>query len=68
MTRKAEKEAVKKAIADYIQANELTNTRDVAEGVSGILGFVPSTATVAEVLKELGYVPSAKSRWVYEGK
>lgn len=55
-----------KAIADYIQQNGVTSTRDIAQGVSLVLGFTPSTATVAKVLRELGYTPKAapKAWWI----
>jgi hypothetical protein len=63
MPKKAEKEEIKKAIADYVQLNGVTTTRDIAEGVADTIGYEPSTATVSVVLKELGYIPKRPSFW-----
>ena len=51
MPKKTEMEKIKKAIADYIQENGVTSTRDIAEGVCDTIGYEPSTATVSQVLK-----------------
>ena len=63
MPKKAEKAEIKKAIADYIQVNGVTSTRDISLGVADTIGYEPSTATVSEVLKELGYIPNRPSFW-----
>lgn len=63
MPKKAEMEEIKKAIAEYILWNGVTSTRDIAYGIADTLGYEPSTATVSEVLKELGYIPSRPSFW-----
>ncbi len=52
------KNALKIAVANYIEERgEVTSTRDIIEAVKSTVGFEPSTATVAEVLRELGYTP-----------
>ena len=38
MPKKTEMEKIKKAIADYIQENGVTSTRDIAEGVCDTIG------------------------------
>lgn len=63
MPKKAEMQKIKKAIADYVQSNGVTSTRDIALGVADTIGYQPSTATVSEVLKELGYIPKRPSFW-----
>ena len=63
MPKKTEMEKIKKAIANYIQENGVTSTRDIAEGVCDTIGYMPSTATVSQVLKELGYITQRPSFW-----
>jgi hypothetical protein len=59
---KTERE-IREAIADYVERYGATSTRTIAEYVQSQLGERPATATVATVLKELGYKPLA-SYWV----
>lgn len=54
---------IKDAIADYIRSYGAASTRTIADYVEGQLGSRPSTDTVANVLKEMGYKPLA-SYWV----
>ena len=63
MPKKAEMKEIKKAIADYVQENGVTSTRDIAEGVCDTIGYEPSTATVSQVLKELGYITKKPTFW-----
>lgn len=64
MPKKVEREKVEIAIADYIGEHGVTSTREIAEGVTETLGYSPSTATVAEVLRALGYTPKdAPKAW-----
>ena len=66
MTKYGDRIEVKKAIAEYIKANGVTTTRDIAAGVANTIGFRPSTATVADVLRELSYYPPERvTRWVF---
>lgn len=64
MTDKVDK--LKQAVANYIEQHGVTSTRDIADGVKGYLGYCPSTATVAKVLREMGYSPkdAPKAWWV----
>ena len=56
---------IKDAIKDYIDTYGAASTRTIADYVEGQLGSRPSTDTVANVLKELGYKPLA-TYWVKE--
>jgi hypothetical protein len=59
MSRRTQTEEaeIKKLIADYVQTYGVSNTREVIAYISDTLGKTPSTATVAKVLKQLGYEP-----------
>ena len=60
---------IKQAIANYIEQYGVTSTRDIAEGVASELGFSPSTATVAKVLRDMGYLPKdAPTAWWKKAK
>ena len=61
---KTERE-VKQAIEDYVRTYGAASTRTIADYVAGQLGIRPSTDTVANVLKDLGYKPLA-TYWVKE--
>jgi arginine repressor len=63
MPKKAEMKEIKKAIADYVQQNGVTSTRDIAEAVADTIGYEPSTATVSQVLREMGYITKRPSFW-----
>lgn len=54
---------IKEAIEDYISKYGASSTRTIADYVASELGIKPSTETVANVLKEMGYKPLA-SYWV----
>jgi hypothetical protein len=68
MPKKAEKQSVKRAIANYVQTNGVTSTREIALGVADTIGYQPSTSTVSDVLKELGYIPKRPSFWSMTSK
>jgi arginine repressor len=68
MPKKAEKQSVKRAIANYVQTNGVTSTREIALGVADTIGYQPSTATVSDVLKELGYISKRPSFWSMTSK
>ena len=55
-TQTDEKE-MKRIIAEYVQAYGVGTTREVVTYVYGVMGKSPSTATVAKILKDLGYEP-----------
>lgn len=57
MPKKEDKKKIEQAIADYIQVNGVTSTRDIADGVADTIGYTPSTATVSKVLHDMGYTP-----------
>ena len=56
---------IKDSIADYVRTYGAASTRTIADYVAGQLGIRPSTDTVANVLKDLGYKPLA-TYWVKE--
>jgi hypothetical protein len=60
----SEKDEMRKLIAEYAATYGVQNTRDIVAYISDTIGRTPSTATVAKVLKELGYEPTKPSFWV----
>ena len=67
MSRREKEEAaqIRRLIAEYVQMNGVTNTRDIADEVGATLGFTPSTATVSKVLQDLGYLPQRQPSFIW---
>ena len=46
---------IERLVASDVLQFGVTTTRQIIDRISGTLGYSPSTATIAKVLKELGY-------------
>ncbi len=57
---------VRELVADYVEENGVTNTRQIADYISDSGLESPSTATIATILRELGYTAKRQPSFVWK--
>lgn len=54
---------IAKLVAEYVEQNGVTSTREIADAVKGQTGFDVYPALVSDILQGLGYIPTTRRIW-----